>query len=421
MADELTNVVPQDPAPVAAPAVPSPETLGGPSLDSLVATALPDGARLSAKDALGLDDSPRELLKQPHEKMVKQMPAEQMPRDAQGRFLPAAAAPVKPKRSGRPVTPTPAPAAPAPAATPTPALVKPADPAPAPAPAAPPKPAKVKVGDKEYTEAELAELVSKAQARPAPVPAPAAPPKPADPAPKPPTPEEVRAAEDKWIAAQTPALRAPTLTKDEVEAVLVGGDDGLKAFTSILQRTQAHAVLEARKSIYAELVPVLENLRTTVQPLAASNQQLEELATETAFVQAYPEYSGQHLETAREIARLMVEQYPDQVSRLTRQQFVAEVDRQASQILEREFKQWYPAYEGSWKDWQKAQAKGTPPPAATPATAPAAAPLPGTLVPAAAPVAPAAPRPKPPAGNSPGAVSGVGKDWQKGVAGSLLA
>ena len=353
---------------------------------------------LSAKDAFGLDESPRESLKRENDKVAAQSPKETMPRDDTGRF-------VKPgKKAAKPAT-LPEVKPPASAASSAPA--KPTEPV---KPAEPPTPAKVKIGDKEYSVEELTALLHQKQqpARPEAAPAPQA----APPAVKSQTPEEVAAMETEYITQLSAGIPDVQLTEESLEKILVGGKEGLAALNGLLKGVAARSILEARKSIYAELNPVVSQLSQQVSPLIHNNQQLERHATEMAFTSKFPEYSGENLGTARYVAEQLVEKYPQAVAQMDRDQFLEEINRQADKIINDDFKRWHKDFTGSWKDWARSQAAPPAPVAPAPAAIPAAA----------ASVKPASPKPaaKPPSSNSPGNVSGAPKDWQRGVAGSLI-
>jgi hypothetical protein len=372
--------------------------------DQQAAASRIEAPTISAKDALGLEESPRELLKSEQEKVNAQVPKEKVPRDENGRFQKPAgkvkpAAPAQPTKPAKPAEVAAVPAQP----------TKPAEVA-----AAPAQPAKIKIGDKEYTADEIAGILAQQKQAP---PAQPQPPAQAAPAPKESSPEEIAALEDQFIGQFASTLADANLSEEGLESILVGGKQGVAALQNLLKGTAARAVLEARKSIYAELNPALQSLARNISPLVENNQQLERHATEAAFVTAYPEYSGEHLNTARYVAEQLIAQFPQQVSQMTREQFLAEVNRQSDRIIGDEFKRWYPSYQGTWRDWAKAQKAPATPAAPTPAPAPAPA-LTATK-PASAPKPAASVRP--PAANSPGATTGAPKDWQKGVAGSLVS
>lgn len=304
-----------------------------------------------------------------------------------------------------------APAATTPANTTTQPATTPAATPAAAAPAATPVPDKIKVGGKEYTTAEL-EAALAARTQPAAAPAqPAA--QPAAAAPAQPTPEEIAKRESDWCShflQESKVNFAPTA--DELETILSGGEEAVKLFGQKLTDLCAKTVLMARKSIYEDMNPVVQRLEQRLQPLVGQQNDLERHAIEHAFFAKYPDFKG-HAETSRQIAATLIATYPDEVARMSREQFIDEVASQSDRILQGQFKSWNPAATGTWRDALKA---GTAPAAAattaaTPATTPAAAPA----------TAPAKPVVQAPAANSPvGQPAGSGQtNWHKDTAKSL--
>lgn len=360
------------------------------AVPSVTPPTLPD---VSAKSVLGLEDdeTPKSVLELAAKKLQSQQPKSglELPRDPNtGKFIRPSAA--KPKAvAAKPATPKPEAPAPA-AAAPTP---KPAQPAPAPKPAAP---AKIKVGDKEYTEDELKALLTK---QPAPTPQPAPQPAAQPQQPRGPTPEEIQAAEKKFIDGLAAGISV-SVSEPELEAILVGGPEGAAALGNLLKSVVARTVLETRKSVIPEFDEHLQNIYGMVSPLANQSVELEKYATEQAFLTNHPEYADD-VEFARRVAETLLATYPQQVGQMTREQFIAEVDRQASNIKQEEYKRW--RREGdpeNWKEYAKArraaaaaqpQGQPAPVPAAQPAAAPASQP----------------PRPKPPTSNPPGIPGGA--------------
>lgn len=379
--------------------------------DKQAAAAIESMPTISAKDALGLDESPRETLEREEAKVKSQVPQEKMQRDENGRFV----NPKKPAKKDK-------------AAVEKPAVEKPADPAPAaavtpppaPEPPKPEPPKTVKIGDREFKIEELEKILAeKEKPQTASVPAPAPAPEP----PKQPTPEEIAKYEADYINAMAASIADANVTEEGLEKILVGGKEGVAALQNVLKGIAARSVLEARKSIYSELNPVIQQMDQRISPLLQNNEQLERHATAAMFTSKYPEYTGEYLQTATEVAEQLLAQYPREVSRMSREQFIEEVNKQSDRILSAEFKRWNPNAQGTWRDWAKGQkatqvapAAATPSPAAAPAPAPAA-----PTAPSPSPAASPKPAVKPPAANSPGAVTGAPKDWQKGVASSLLS
>ena len=280
-------------------------------------------------------------------------------------------------------------------------------PAPVPAPVPVPAPeAKIKIGGKEYTNAELEQALAKS-ATPAPTPTPA--PAPVVPA-KVLTPEEISANEAAWTSQfiKENKLVVP-FTKDETETLLTGGDESAALLSKKFTDTVAQAVLLARKSIYAEVGPVVDRLAGTVTPLVQQQIQLEKIAVEQQFVQEHPDIVP-HVAVARSIAEELLRLYPNETRAMTREQFTREVYAQTDVYLQGEYRRFNPSASGSWRDANKPVAPIAPPAAglATPAPAPA-------VVAAVIPRAPA-PTANSPAGTASG---GAPQSFSKSVAKSL--
>lgn len=279
---------------------------------------------------------------------------------------------------------------------------------------APAAPTKVKLGDKEYTTAELEKILAeRAQQNKQPAPAaPAAAPTPPPPAP---TKEQVAAAEQLWCDnfIKTQGVTYPA-TEAELETLLGGGKESVEFFTKKLSEVTAKAVLLARKSIYDELNPQMEEFSRRIEPLFVNHTQVERVSTEQAFLRTYPEYQGQHIETARQVAEALVEKYPQVISKMPQAQFLATVQEQTDRILQAEYKRWNPNAADTWRDAAKRTSAPVVP----------AAPV-SAVVPPVVPTAPATPAPAdpwrtPPAPNSPASTPAAGAaNWNKTVAQSL--
>jgi hypothetical protein len=317
--------------------------------------------------------------------------------------------PVEPAKTAEPTETTPAskPAAAADPATPA----APAKPAPAPAPE------KIKIGDKEYTVAELEKLVAK-PAAPAPAPAPA--PKPAAPAatPAPLTAEQIAAQkaevaqkEQTWVDnfVKREAINFP-MSEDEMETILSGGKAGVELFGQKLAQVASRSALLARKSMYEDLEPMIQNLQTTLAPLLSNHQDIARVAAETQFSAAFPDLKP-HMSLVREIAQGLEAQFPNEVRAMTQDAFGREVAAQVDAMLQTEYKRWFPAATDTWREKAARDLAAAAAPAA-PVTPAAAA--------AAAPAAPAKPRVQAPAGNSPAAIAASSSpDFHKSVAKDL--
>ena len=255
-------------------------------------------------------------------------------------------------------------------------------------------PEKIKIGDKEYTKAELEAKLAERSA-PAAVPAPAVPA--AEPV-KPPTPEEIAAAEGKWVEGflSQEKISVP-FTEKEMETILAGDKDGIALLSSKLNGVLAKAVMLARKSIYADLNPVIGGLQANLQPVVQNAAQVEAATAEHEFFSMYPDFKA-HTDTVRRVGEALLTRFPNECKAMTRQALMAEVAAQADRIIQDECSRFAPGK--NWRELQKA------------APAPAPAPAPAAPAPAKIPA---------PAANSPAAIpaAGITKDWHKGTAASL--
>lgn len=373
-------VTPAPPSPAPAPetAKPAHEPKG------IIPTREPK-AKLSAKKALGLEDNVSKLVGQEIKKARDRIRAN-TPVTAE---LPAPAAPAPAKKVTAP------PAAPEP-----PVVAAPSAPeAPPAAPAPTPAPDKVTIAGKEYT---VAELEAKLKETPGPAPAAAPAPEP-PPAPKPPTAEEVQAAEAKFIA-ETAATLSPALTSEQLDTILAGGDAAVSTLQDLRRQDMATSILAARKGIASALSPIMDQMFAALRPLVEQHQELQKYHIEQQFVAKHPDITP-HLGRAKQIAEELNRLYPQQVAKMSPDQFIDEVYRQTDLMLSEEHRRWFPQGNGNWR------ASAAPPaPSPTPAPAPSPAPV------AAAPVAPVrAPAPNVPAG----AGGGAAPNWRKSVASSM--
>lgn len=398
---------------MADPIIPS-TTEGSPTLDASLQTALetPPVApvRVPATSLMDLNEgeTPASVIDGETAKIKDRAKLTNLPpRDDRGRFkTPEEKAAEKAENERKKAAPA-APATPAakPAAVPDP--VKAAEAAKA---ATPPADDKITIGGKAYTKAEL-EAALAAKEKPAPTPAPAAPAAKPDGAPAGPTPEQIREANARFVADISEKIDFD-IPEAQLETILVGGKEGAAALKGLLKQVAAHAVLSTRAQVAEELNPHLANIYGRLDPLVSGSVELEKVATEQAFVAQYPDLAEAGLEDARWVAEQLVEKYPEQVRQMSRADFIAEVARQTDQLKETEFKRWNPKFQGTWRDWFKAQKEPPPAPAAIPTPAPTPAPAPEPPKPAV--------RPKPPAANPPSSGGGFrSPDWQKATASSL--
>lgn len=339
---------------------------------------------MTAKKALGLESSVDKLMGQEIKKARENF-KRTSPITAE---LPAEPAPKKPAPEKAPVVTAPGTPAAPPAA---PAIAAPA------AGATPPAPAeKIKIAGKEYTVEELEAELKKQPAAPA---APA--PQEEAPSQKPMTEDEVKAAEAKFIADTSATLDTP-LSEEQMDTILAGGKNAVSLLQQIRKTDMATSILQARKGIAQALDPIMNQIFAAVKPLVQQHQDLQRYQIKQQFVTKHADFSP-HIARAESVAEELVKLYPQQVQKMTQEQFIDEVARQTDRLLTDEHKRWFPAGNGNWR--QSAQ----PAPVAPP-TAP--------VIPAAAPPAP--PTARAPVANVPvGGGSGSTPDWRKGVAASL--
>jgi hypothetical protein len=361
-----------------------------PTAESLVRTSTP-----SAADALGLDEPVSKSLGAVFDQNRRNL--------APSTAGPAAPEPPKPPTPPEP----PKPAAPEPPTPPTPPV----------APEPPkPEPRKLKIGDKEYTEEELAKIVT-GQNQPQPPPQPE-PPKPAQPEPpKPPTAEEVAQQENAWVTERAKNFSID-VTEEALEKVLAGGQEGVETFKNVIAQVAARAHLEARKSIFADLdqdLKGLGHLSQAVQGLLAERQQLQRYTTEQLFVQQYPEFK-ENIDIARQIGESLMKQYPEQVSKMAQEDFIKIVADQTDKYLISLTKRVQPNFQAkTWKEYWQSRS-------ATPPATPPAAPAPAPATPPATPPAPPTPPVRPPTSHAPTAPvawNGFNPAQHKSIAASL--
>lgn len=341
------------------------------------------------------------------------------------------------KPGAKPGTPV-KPAAAKPGAKPTaaakPAAGKPGTPAkPGAKAAVPAKPGaaaapKIKVGDKEYTQKELEDLIAKGKT-PAAGAEPEAKPGAAVPGaavePKKPTPEEIEATrvetrkkDKEWITANAPALGVPDIAEETMDVILGGGKKGIEALHNVIRESQATALLAARKSIYHELGPILEDLRTRQEPLLAAQAKADDEREWVVFSENHPEFVNDR-DLVENAAAVLIEKEPERVRAMTMEQFQEEVAKQVGTFKTRFGRQANAGDDEKVmigdKEFTKAELAeivgARTPSAGTPAKPAAAAPKPGTP---AKPAAPARAKVAPPGSNPPVATPGAGTKGAKG-------
>lgn len=156
---------------------------------------------------------------------------------------------------------------------------------PAAEPTLPPPVNKIKVGDREMTEEEvaahIAKLESAAKAPPAAPPAPEVkktdepPAAPEKPAAAEPTPEEIKAREDIFIADQAKHF---TPTQEQFDDMLATGNP--KLFGEMI----AKGLLEARKFMANAVNPIFDRLERNIEPMLTREQQIAQYQAESDFL-----------------------------------------------------------------------------------------------------------------------------------------
>jgi len=363
---------------------------------------------VSVSEALGLpaDWNMRDAIAGVPGKEAPQVQTQEEPK------LPGGDAPASPAAGEEPAAapaegakPEPAAAAPAKGAKPVvPAKPTAAAPAKVEIPAVAPK---IKVGDKEYTQEELAEALKKSAA-----PAAAAEPvKSVAEEPKAKTADEVAAEraeirknDSAWIAKLAPELPVPEVTEAQLDTMLNGGKEGVATFKALLQQAQATAILMSRKSMYAELQPVLDDFRGQLTPIVQSQAEAANEREWQNYITAYPEHKDDK-DLVNNATLALVQNQADRMRTLSMKEFQAEVHNQVEifknrfapskiKIGDKEFT----------REELEALVAGTPAkPAAAPGAKPAAA---AVGAPPARAAAPARAVVKPPGANLPSATPG---------------
>jgi hypothetical protein len=254
-------------------------------------------------------------------------------------------------------------------------------------------------------------------------PAPAAAPAPVVPVEAPETPEQARKRQDDWVQERTQHIPVD-MTSDEMDTILGGGEEAVAAMTGIRKRDIARSVLEARTSIYAEVNPVVDELRSAVTVLLKNHMDVQRFTIETQFFGKYPEMETQR-PYCNEVANYLMQLYPQECSKLTPDQFIDYLHTETVKLLDTQAQR---LGLPSWKDAQAARAAAVAPAVPVPAVPVAAVPIPGipalpTHISAPGPTGPVAmPRPvaptTPPSPHSPGAmpIGAPGKNWSSSVA-----
>jgi hypothetical protein len=294
----------------------------------------PKPFKVDALKALGLDKSPREAIAaaiaKDAAKITRNVPFE------------------KPKPAAPPVAITPV-AGQAPVVPP---VVKPVAPAPPqPATSVAPAPQKFKVGDQEMTGEQLAAFVQGLQARSTqPQPATSVPTQPTAPARSPEQEREfVRQRETQFVNETAPAIdlniAGLKTTPEQADILAAGGQPAAALRDEMNQKAVAYATLLARKTIAAELNPIIKTHAQAIQstqqetlrsmtPVIEHMQSLAAFETEQQFAAEYPDLLP-HIDTARIIGHELVRQYPDWARQVSRAEFCKAIAEQTPVVLQR--------------------------------------------------------------------------------------
>lgn len=347
---------------------------------------------MGARKALGMDESVNKAVGREIKKLKAAYRQESPVTDKLVEPAPKPAAAPKP-----PEAPAPPVAAPEPPAG--------AAPAPAPAP-------KIKIGDKEYTPEELQAKFAESEAARAPAPAPAPEPE-APQGPAPLTAEEVAARENNFIETTAAGLDVP-FSEEQMDTILAGGKPAVELMTGLRKQDMARAILLARKGVAQSLDPIMQQIFASMRPLVENHQMITRYSVEQQFLAKHKDFVP-HIATARQVAEELLKRYPQQVERMSHEQFIDEVARQTDGLLTSEYKRWFPASAGTWRNGGNIVpavpvapvAASVPGPAPSTGTAPPPPPVPH--------VATRPPVPNAPVGNT----GGITPDWRKSVAASL--
>lgn len=222
---------------------------------------------------------------------------------------------------------------------------------------------------------------------------------------------EIRQKRLAFVETTAKGLEIPALTEAEMDEILEGGKPAIAKFEEIRRRDLAHAIMTTREGIYNELNPVLEQTFQRIQalqPALDEHMNWQRVRVEESFKTAYP-YMVPHMALAKQVAASLMKQFPEQVSKLSQEDFFKELERQTIEV-------------GKTLGVNISREQ-----AAAIAAAPAApeAPKPAVAAPVVPPVASPAPvvvpTPKPPAATVPAAVGQqkASSSFAKTVAASL--
>ena len=154
----------------------------------------------------------------------------------------------------------------------------------------------------------------------------------------------IRDIEANFIAQTAPAIdleRAGlNITPEQADLIAAGGTEAATTLQSLMQRSVAYGTMLGRKTIAADLNPILHQLQQqsqqvaqTVQPVLEQARQVAIYETENAFTQQFPQYSDR-LDLARIVANELISKNPDWAQRVTRDEFVRTVGAQMPQVYQ---------------------------------------------------------------------------------------
>lgn len=189
---------------------------------------------------------------------------------------------------------------------------------------------KIKLGDKEYTQKELEDLIAKGK-----TPAVAETPgdKPAEK--KVPTAEEVAAQQleikkndSDWIAANARSVGVPEISEADLDEIMAGGKKGIEKLTTLLRVTGTNAVLAARKSLFAEIGPIFDELKSRQEPLLEAHMRAEDEREWTSFAGRYEDLANDR-QLVENASSVIIEKEGAKLKGLTMEQFQ---DRVATEV-----------------------------------------------------------------------------------------
>ena len=213
---------------------------------------------------------------------------------------------------------------------------------------------------------------------------------------------EYKKAEQSYIADAASKVDF-SITPEEVEAINAGGEDAVAAMSTINKRAIATALLEARKSIYNEINPALQESNAALGMLLDHHVQIVQHQARAAFSNARPDLVP-HMSLAENVAQRLATgdqgkspAHAQWWKSATEQQKLDEVAKQTEYILNERAKSL------GYQDWKQVPAPAAAQPAIT-----VAPPVPANI-PEVKPATPVNRAPvKPPASHSPGASSVAG-------------